>query len=67
MRLIIEGSKKYLELIKRENRLRALKNGLKMTIEEKIKEQKPKADEKPIETPMSKKTNTVKKSVKKGK
>lgn len=67
MKLIIEGSKKYLELIKRENRLRALKNGLKMTIEEKVKEQKSKVYEKPTEASVPKEANTVKKTVKKGK
>ena len=65
MRLIIEGDKKYLEIIKRENRLRAIRYGLKMSIEEKIKKDESKEDiPGPVKQPVKKqikKTGTKRK------
>ena len=68
MKLIIEGDKKYLDIILKDNRSRATKYGLKMSIIS-IQKSEPKIqkDEPEIETPLPKEAITVKKPVKKGK
>jgi hypothetical protein len=65
MKLIIEGDKKYLDIILKDNRNRAIKYGLKMSIDKsKSKIQK---DEPEIDTPLPKEATIVKKFIKKGK
>jgi hypothetical protein len=65
MKLIIEGDKKYLDIILKDNRNRAIKYGLKMSIQK--SESKIQKDEPKIETPLPKEATIVKKFIKKGK
>jgi hypothetical protein len=65
MKLIIEGDKKYLDVIIKDNRNRAIKYGLKMSIQK--SESKIQKNEPEINTPLPKEATIVKKSIKKGK